>query len=343
MSHSKKFVFFIISVTLGFGLSKMVEPDKKEEVEIELTDRELLPKIEKIKEVIVTKYLSEKDPFKKLEVSDEIMEKVILLFMANLGIKLTAAEQALVENPQSYEKYMQKVLQLCPSLPNNTGPEVFLNDGKDEIRQKLEDQLNTCKETYGGLGKKPKLKTDEQKKRFINFEDNIFKKFGRPPEQLFPFDIVSELWTEVVYRGKLQTLPKNFLNAYQGDHEGIYRTVSGEQGHIKIELLHHPNSKEDKILIKLLMVTKLGLKFEQTYEPKHPAGHSNTGKGPCRGLVLTYGSDQRAAHLVKVPGREGYFGRIYASGKMVSSFFVMKDFSKKKLNPRTWGRDRGYW
>lgn len=342
----KKLVPAIIaSFILGFGVSKMmalsVENQDEEEVVQEISP-ELKGNAEALKEKIITRYITEKDPAKRLEISDEIMEKVILLFMANLGIKLTDSDKSLIEDPKPYEKYIKDVMTLCPALPKDTGPEVFLNDGSDEMRKKLERDLRTCKETYGGLNKKPKLKTDEQKRRFINFEDNIFKKFGRTPQQIFPFDIVSELWTEGAFEGGLQTMPERFLKEYVGESDGIYRTRSGEQGYIKV-LLESEYKKEDKSLhLVFKMTTRLGVQLKETFQVGHPEGHSNTGAGPCRGLVL-YNGKNRHAHLVKIPGREGFFGRFYSKERMVSSFFVMKDFSKKKLNPSKWGRDRGYW
>lgn len=342
MSTKKQFIFFLIAMGLGFGLSKVVSTDKIEE-EIELDGAQVdLTKAQNIKERIVTKYLKEKNPAKKLEAADEIMEKVMLLFMANLGIKLNEDQMNLVKDPTSYEDYLEKVLQLCPSLPKNTGPEVYLNDGSDEARKKLEEKLRTCKETYSGLNKKPKLKTDEQKRRFINFEDNIFKKYNRRPENLFPFDIYSELWTEETYSKKLQGFPKSFVEPFTGELEGLFRTKNGEQGFISIRLTHNEQSKDQEVLLNFSLSSRLGLRLKETFKAEHPAGHSNTGKGPCRGLVLSQGSN-RVVHLVKVPGKEGYFGRVYSNNEMVSSFFVMKDFSKKKLNPSRWGRDRGYW
>jgi hypothetical protein len=47
--------------------------------------------------------------------------------------------------------------------------------------------------------------------------------------------------------------------------------------------------------------------------------------------------------LIKVPGKEGYFGRISSSGEVVSSFFVRKNFSKNSLNPARWGKDQNSW
>ncbi len=349
---SKKIIFLLctISIGIGFSVSHFIGPEEVNNIEVVVTNSEDPIEAIEIKEKIITKYLVEKDPAKRLEISDEIMEKVILLFMANLGIKLTDQEQALVVNPKSYEKYMQEVMTLCPSLPKSTGPEVYLNDGSDELRRKLESQLKTCKQTYGGLNKKPKLKTDEQKRKFINFEDNIFKRFSRRPESLFPFDIYSELWTENVYSGKTQGFAKNFTEAYEGTHEGIFRTRSGEQGYIKISIGQHSESENNKVRLVFSKSSNIGLTLGATYSASHPSGHSNTGKGPCRGMILSTGDNgsgsfsvNRVVHLVKIPGKKGFFGRVYSKDEMVSSFFVMKNFSKKNLNPSKWGRDRGYW
>ncbi len=335
---------------LGYGVSRIFTPAEVNNIEVVVSKAQEDSQAIKIKEKIVTKYLLEKDPVKRLELSDEIMEKVILLFMANLGIKLSEKEKALVQNPKSYEKYLQEVMTLCPSLPKSTEPEVYLNDGSDEARRKLESELRTCKQTYGGLNKKPKLKTDEQKRKFINFEDNIFKRFGRRPESLFPFDIHSELWTERVFAGKTQGFPKSFTENYEGTHEGIFRTRDGEQGYIKISLGQHKDSKNNKVRLNFSKSSNIGLTLGATYNATHPVGHSNTGKGPCRGLILSTGengtgsfSENRVVHLIKIPGKKGFFGRVYTQDQMVSSFFVMKNFSKKNLNPSKWGTDRGYW
>lgn len=352
MNPSKQFVFFVIAVLLGFGLSQLVTENEEVEVINVEGDETYLKDAQAIKERIITKYITEKNPARRLEAGDEIMEKVMLLFMANLGIKLSADQQNLVQNPTSYDDYLQKVLNLCPELPKSTGPEVFLNDGSDEARKKLEEQLRTCKQTYSGLNKSSKLKTEKQKIKFINFEDNIFKKYGNTPEKLFPFDIHTELWSQKVYEGKLQGFPKSFVEPYLGELDGIYRTKNGEQGYIKIRITQNEKSIDQKVLLNFSIISKIGLNLSEVFSAQHPAAHSNTGKGPCRGLVLSGNqegviagsySKNRVGHLIKVPGKEGYFGRIYSGDEMVSSFFVMKDFSKKKLNPNRWGRDRGYW
>ena len=95
MSPSKQFVFFVIAVLLGFGLSQLVTENEEVEVVKVDEDEAYLKDAQSIKERIITKYITEKNPAKRLEAGDEIMEKVMLLFMANLGIKLSADQQKL--------------------------------------------------------------------------------------------------------------------------------------------------------------------------------------------------------------------------------------------------------
>ncbi|MFT6070800.1 MAG: hypothetical protein ACJAT2_000639 [Bacteriovoracaceae bacterium] len=344
MNHLLKFLFLCFIFSLGFGASKFFgtnEEIKVEEPEIVVVKPSSSEYLE-LKETILKNYYKELDPAKKLEASDEIMEKLMLMFMANLGFKLTASEKSLVENPKSYDQYLKEVLTLCPALPKETGPEVYLNDGQDEKREKLIKDLKTCTETYGGLLKKPKLINDDQKEKFIGFEDNIFKKSGRGPEGFFSFDIFSDLWGSKPYSEKLEGLPKSFVKSYLGEMSGIYRTRSGEQGPIKIRLTEGSKSKEGAILINLSLSTKIGLYLDEVYKAEHPKNHSTNGKGPCRGMVLSKGKS-RMIHLIKTPGKEGYFGRIYASGEVVSSFYVSKNFTKKSLNPSRWGKDQSFW
>jgi hypothetical protein len=335
------FIFFVF--TLGYGVSEFfsasVEPEVEKSVVVVGPSRDTS---KDLKDKILRDYYGQRDPLKKLEASDEIMEKLMLMFMANLGFKLSEKEQQLVENPKSYEEYLKEVLTSCPPIPVKTGPDVFLNDGSDEVRRKLESDLKSCKQTYSGLFKKPKLKSDADRENFLNFKDNIFKKFGGGAENFFSFDIFSDLWSSKAYSEKLEGLPKGFVKAYLGDSEGIYRTRSGEQGPIKLSLTEGSKSKEGSVLLNLSLSSKIGLFLDEVFKAEHPKNHSTNGKGPCRGMVLSKGSS-RLIHLIKVPRKEGYFGRVYSGGEVVSSFFVSKNFSKKSLSPSRWGKDNNFW
>lgn len=344
MNHFLKFLFLCFVFSLGFGISKFYKTDIELEAE---SPAPLIVKIntaeeKKLKDQILNNYYKETDPAKKLEASDEIMEKLMLMFMANLGFKLSTQDQILVENPKSYNQYLKEVLSLCPALPESTGPEVFLNDGSDEMKDKLLKELKTCKEVYGGSLKKPNLKNEEEIEKFINFNDNIFKRSGSGPENFFSFDIFSALWGSKAYAGKLEGFPKSFVKSYLGESDGIYRTRSGEQGPIKLRITEGSKSKEGGVLLNLSLSTKIGLYLDEVYKAEHPKNHSTNGRGPCRGMVLSKGKN-RIIHLIKIPSKEGYFGRVYANGEVVSSFIVSKNFSKKSLNPSRWGKDQSFW
>jgi hypothetical protein len=344
MNHFLKFIFICFVFSLGFGISKFYSSDQESVSEdpaivvLKTNDKEQID----LKDKILESFYKETDPAKKLEASDEIMEKLMLMFMANLGFKLSAQDKLLVENPKSYDQYLKDVLTLCPSIPKSTGPEVFLNDGTDEMKKKLLNELKSCKETYSGLFKKPKLKTDAERESFINFEDNIFKKFGSGASRFFSFDIFSDLWSLRPYSEKLDGLPKKFVKAYLGESEGIYRTRSGDQGPITLRLTEGAKSKNGSILLNLSLSSQIGLYLDEVFKAEHPMSHSNNGKGPCRGMVLSKGK-RPVIHLIKVPRKDGYFGRVYASGEVVSSFFVSKNFSKKSLNPSSWGKVGNFW
>lgn len=344
MRYLLKFLFLCFIFMAGFGVSQLFTDPV--EVEVEMPQPVVIKSENSserdLKNQILNTYYKETDAVKKLEASDEIMEKLMLMFMANLGFKLSVEEKKLVENPKSYDQYLKEVLTLCPALPVKTGPEVFLNDGSDEMRSKLMKDLKTCKETYSGLFKKPKLENEAAKEKFVGFEDNIFKRSGGGAENFFPFDIYSALWSAKPYSEKLEGFPKSFAKSYLGESEGIYRTRSGEQGPISLRLTEASKSKEGAVLLNLSLSTKIGLYLDEVYKAEHPKHHSTNGRGPCRGMVLSKGKN-RIIHLIKVPGKEGYFGRIYSSGEVVSSFFVSKNFSKNSLNPARWGKDQNSW
>ncbi|MBT3586023.1 MAG: hypothetical protein HN509_14045 [Halobacteriovoraceae bacterium] len=291
-------------------------------------------------------YKNLKDPRKRFQKGQDILEKVFKLFLANLSIKMNSRDRTKLRELTAKNSSFDE---LCKTEEN--GPDVYYNglsgDPNPSNKSTSDQLLAQCRKKLkkGKIGLNNKLSSSKEKKSWFNFSKKVFSL--RNPQALFPHDIHSELWTWFPYQKALKSFSKTFTRPYEGKFHGHYRTNTKNESSLSISVKQTSDSKDGQVQLRVKFRSNIGLYLKDKFEAQHPESHGGGGSGSCRGMVLK-NKDDVIMHFIKIPGKKskGYFGRIYdkleGSYELVGSFFVIPKGEKLKKSIR-WGKDRGYW
>jgi hypothetical protein len=341
MKHSRLSILTSICLLLGLGLGFVLDqPDKKLNLEL-IKTQELLSlqqdenlryalakkKIEIFTENHMLEYHALIDQKEKYQKADDILSKVMLIFLADLGIHLSSknkkwVRQTRMVNEQNSFKHKKE---------NNNEKEELVPTAHRFTESEAETE---AQEISWEMEKLPI--NNAIKKNQFREESKIFRRFfdklDSNIKSLIRYDKeINILAANKIYKGRTHPANKSLVNYYLGKRKGFIRR--GKKTNLKIayHLRPYQNTIELEYKVKLKFNT-LGdsytaIQLNDTFTAVHPHSHNSKGEGPCRFLILK-GLNGLRIYLTNVRGKNMIFGRILNINrkKPTLGFFLLEKY-----------------
>jgi hypothetical protein len=247
--------------------------------------------------------LDQKEKYKK---ADDILSKVMLIFLADLGLHLSKKNKDWIKEKRS-SNIMKKIDQpKKPSLDQAT------------IKEKEDDLPNEpdLENVVYGYDQEPNEKEEQrivlnQKARKFR---SFFDKLGRNIKNLIPFNHdFNILASNKIYKGKTKPANKELLNFYLGTKSGLLRRGLKSNLKMNYKLRLDAKSGSDPYHVKLRLNaygdSYTAIQVNDKFTAVHPASHNSNGSGPCRMLILK-GKNGLHLYLTFIKRKKKIFGRI---------------------------------
>jgi hypothetical protein len=266
-------------------------------------------KLEKFTESQMNEYHALLDQQEKYKKADEILSKVMLIFLADLGLHLSQKNKSWVKEHRS-SKVMGPLKKLIKT------PEIKNTIEKDEDHDRTEIEHENVIYDYDV---EPDDKDDKDEKRlFFKNKAKKFRRFydllGRNIKGMIPkdsgFNILS---SNKLYKGETKPANKNLVNFYLGKKVGYLRRELKSNLKMTYKLKLEKNTTTDSYYVKLRLNaigdSYTAIQINDTFTAVHPASHNSSGRGPCRTLILK-GLNGLQIYLTFIKRQSKIFGRI---------------------------------
>jgi hypothetical protein len=303
---------FISTVLIGgillllgttFQFYNATEESAKKLIELEEDNRRLknhqnavIDKIKSLSSIHLAEYIELKSLKERYLKADEMLGKMMLIFLADLQLNLPKKQKDWVTKKGPFEKENEKLLSLeseivvksmtCPVCPEAT---------VEKIKKVVVDKRIQRSKKY-----------DE--KSWLDLTDLLPKPYSAI-KNMMDFDIFRDLWSGGLYKKNTWPLYSTHSLDYLGTWVGHLRG-SDYQLPITLKLKELNTRAEDIVSYKMVLNQgqnlhgeerlAFDLKMQLSHELKgfHPISHNHTLGGNCRGLILK--SRQFQFHLMKL-------------------------------------------
>ncbi|MCO4795306.1 MAG: hypothetical protein KC493_16425 [Bacteriovoracaceae bacterium] len=253
-----------------------VELKKLKEIE-----RKYQEKMKKMTSIDIEDYVSLKNQKEKYLKADELLGKVMLIFLADLGLHLNKnindwansnQEEkrrefdevfANQKDPKSKQKEIEEIDQ---DFMSEVRPEV------DDLQFQKEQAYNSKRSLQGHLGFKDKL--------------------GASLNSRMDYTVSKELWSKKPWEKATHPLSGDQLEFYKVKTRGLFRRGRKTQAKIFFKLQMPSKTQVGKPVkpVRLEISVKNSKRFYFHYKDKveavHPVSHNRFGRGICRGVIL---------------------------------------------------------
>ena len=308
---------------IGYLLSRDIEIDNTNEIEkleaeiekmksINKNNNKILKDFKKFREEDFANYLSIEEVKEHYIRSDDIIEKMLLLFLMALDLKLEDHEKKWASKKSYRQENLKKVLTKKDDV-----------NIKDDIKI---DSINTEFEIN-----KSKVLTEGKVAEYEILMLGTYKN-KRPYIETLSGNILNDLWKfNKEFSGELKSVRKNLLQYYLDDYQGVFIDLKGEINKIEAKISFDKFSKKKNPLLVFELLS--GNKIKPIYVAKtlkalHPKSHSNSSHGACRGFILS--SENLSIYLIKDSKRNKIIGKIFAGIKKNREFLGVFSLNRKK-------------
>lgn len=337
MKRSQLFILLGFCLFLGLGLGYLLhQPDQLLNKELLKTQELLLSeqeqnlrydlakkKIELFTEKQMIEYhhlIDQKEKYKK---ADDILSRVMLIFLADLGIHLSSKNKKWIRDSRIEKKQVVDKENSEKVIRNN---EIITNLDKNNKVENNEEDL------FLGMEKEPFEKSnikDESHREMRKFR-RFFDKLGKKIKSFIRFDKeINILSANKIYKGETKPANKNLITFFLGKRKGLFRrgtkTNLKSVYHLKLDT----KATELEYRVKLKFNTSgdsyTAIQLNDSFEAVHPISHNSRGQGPCRFLILK-GSNGLRLYLTFIKAKNMIFGRVLNinNKKPTLGFFLLE-------------------
>jgi len=219
---------------------------------------------------------------------DEMMGKMMLILLADLGIKLSTENRSYVKNktlsssPEARSFDENEKEKILKEIPEKENFDDFVTGELD-----FEDEAYFPPNMTGPQVESAKKLLRKRAKRFQGFSD-FFK--GHVRKKLVSSRHKKLLFTKKYLQNDLKAAPRHLLKLYESKRLGEFRRALKSKSKLYFRMKYLKEDEKGFPLVQLEMrVNSKGstyISIDEKYQAFHPKDHNDHGKGPCRFLVL---------------------------------------------------------
>lgn len=297
-------VIAILFASLYFSQNESLDELGK----VVLEREELQKQVKQFSESELDEYLKLNDQKKRYQKADELLGKVMLLFLANLGLNVS-------------DEKKEKLEDMAQAISIGENPEtVVIADPYKDLRQNQCEPCPSCPVCSTSV--EPVVKKNDVKAvKLLNFADKFKQVKIR---QLIDQDIYSQLWKSIQFDFPTRNILLGHAQGYPGTYKGYFRSAHDQSD---IEVIVENEIREGsvdenvyfdfKLMPKRLAEDGPFITLVDSFLVSHPAnhGHDPDRIGPCRGLVMD--TDQLKIVLMRLRYGQQFtlLGKVYSKKK----------------------------
>ena len=246
--------------------------------------------------------LGEKEKYKK---ADDILSKVMLIFLADLGLHLSQKNKDWVK-----DKRVEKT-------ENQEKAKPFIATPKElQERERIDEPAPDLENVIYGYDQEPNQKEEQRiilnkKRREFRY---FFDKLGRRIRSLIPiqnnFNILA---SNKIYKGKTKPANKELIKFYLGNKSGWLRRGLKSNLKMTYRLKIDAKSLIDPYNVKLKFHafgdSYTAIQINDKFEVVHPDNHNSQEPESCQLLILK-GKNGLHLYLTYINSQKKIFGRV---------------------------------
>lgn len=244
---------------------------------------------------------------------DEMMGKMMLILLADFGIKLSTENRSYVKSKTLRSSPEAKSFEEPPKIENEKKikEDIYINESDFQLDQEDMVFINDSPESFDRSIDKLK----KEARRFQTFR-NLLK--GNIKNMLPNPGVFKILFKNKQFKGKKQPAPETLVQFYTTKNSGEYRrgVKTKQKVDYHLESLKKKNSKGLPLYLLNFNTrskkTSSLIHIKGEFTASHSSSHRNDGRGPCQFLVLNQEDGPLQVYLtnIRFKGKQTIFGKI---------------------------------